>query len=410
MICSIGTVSATDLNDNSTVEVISSVDDCISVDEVTFTNDVEQSQEVASTNAATWDELKTACQSSGDKVITLTGQSYNANSQIVFGNSATIIGSSDTYITTNNPNLIPFFNSNSNLNITFLNVNFKDSNCNIFIQSAGNNELNNCIFSNITTGAGKTSVVYNTQGLMNLDNCTFTNCHTQYGTITNYGSNVRMNVDNCNFVNNNASVEPGAINNCGILNVTNSMFVGNNATWWAGAIHTHSNAQTRIIGSKFIKNHAGWNGGALFTYSKLEVYNSTFDENICDTTTGGGAIGSYNFGSSYNITIENCSFKNNKNTASGGNGGAITALNGGYLNVHGSNFTNNSADNGLAICAFNANYPNATGGVPFLQVYNNTFNNHWSNITENTVQISAGNYTFENNTFINCNQTIRGVK
>ncbi len=45
----------------------------------------------------------------------------------------------------------------------------------------------------------------------------------------------------------------------------------------------------------------------------------------------------------------------------------------------------------------------------FLQVYNNTFNNHWSNITENTVQISAGNYTFENNTFINCNQTIRGV-
>ena len=179
MICSIGTVSATDLNDNSTVEVISSVDDCISVDEVTFTNDVEQSQEVASTNAATWDELKTACQSSGDKVITLTGQSYNANSQIVFGNSATIIGSSDTYITTNNPNLIPFFNSNSNLNITFLNVNFKDSNCNIFIQSAGNNELNNCIFSNITTGAGKTSVVYNTQGLMNLDNCTFTNCHTQ---------------------------------------------------------------------------------------------------------------------------------------------------------------------------------------------------------------------------------------
>ncbi len=408
MICSIGTVSATDLNDNSTVEVISSVDDCISVDEVTFTN-VEQSQEVASTNAATWDELKTACQSSGDKVITLTGQSYNANSQIVFGNSATIIGSSDTYITTNNPNLIPFFNSNSNLNITFLNVNFKDSNCNIFIQSAGNNELNNCIFSNITTGAGKTSVVYNTQGLMNLDNCTFTNCHTQYGTITNYGSNVRMNVDNCNFVNNNASVEPGAINNCGILNVTNSMFVGNNATWWAGAIHTHSNAQTRISGSKFIKNHAGWNGGALFTYSKLEVYNSTFDENICDTTTGGGAIGSYNFGSSYNITIENCSFKNNKNTAVDGNGGAITALNGGYLNVHGSNFTNNSAGNGLAICAFNANYPNATGGVPFLQVYNNTFNNHWSNITENTVQISAGNYTFENNTFINCNQTIRGV-
>lgn len=101
MICSIGAVSATDLNDNSTVEVTSSVDDCISVDEASII-DVGQNQEVASTSAATWDELKTACQSSGDKVITLTGQSYNANSQIVFGNSATIIGSSDTYITTNN--------------------------------------------------------------------------------------------------------------------------------------------------------------------------------------------------------------------------------------------------------------------------------------------------------------------
>ena len=112
MICSIGAVSATDLNDNSTVEVISSVDDCISVDEVTFTN-VEQSQEVASTNAATWDELKTACQSSGDKVITLTGQSYNANSQIVFGNSATIIGSSDINCTPEDSNLLKSLNIQS---------------------------------------------------------------------------------------------------------------------------------------------------------------------------------------------------------------------------------------------------------------------------------------------------------
>lgn len=70
MICSIGAVSATDLNDNSTVEVTSSVDDCISVDEASII-DVGQNQEVASTSAATWDELKTACQSSGDKVITL---------------------------------------------------------------------------------------------------------------------------------------------------------------------------------------------------------------------------------------------------------------------------------------------------------------------------------------------------
>ena len=92
LICSIGAVNAADLDDNSTVEVSSDVDDSISVDDALINDNVEQSQDVASTNAATWDELKTACQSSGDKVITLTGQSYNANSQIVFGNSATIVG------------------------------------------------------------------------------------------------------------------------------------------------------------------------------------------------------------------------------------------------------------------------------------------------------------------------------
>lgn len=72
LICSIGAVNATDLDDNSTVEVSSDVDDSISVDDALINDNVEQSQDVASTNAATWDELKTACQSSGDKVITLT--------------------------------------------------------------------------------------------------------------------------------------------------------------------------------------------------------------------------------------------------------------------------------------------------------------------------------------------------
>ena len=47
------------------------MDDSISVDDALINDNVEQSQDVASTNAATWDELKTACQSSGDKVITL---------------------------------------------------------------------------------------------------------------------------------------------------------------------------------------------------------------------------------------------------------------------------------------------------------------------------------------------------
>lgn len=203
LICSIGAVNATDLDDNSAVEVSSDVDDSISVDEVPITDDVEQSQDVASTNAATWDELKTACQSSGDKVITLTGQSYNANSQIVFGNSATIVGSSDSYITLSNGNLIPFLNSNSELSITFLNVNFKDSNCDMLVQLCGNSKLENCTFDNITVGSNHKSVLYNTYGSMEVIGCNFTDCTSSFGVITNYNpsstTNVLMNVENCNL-------------------------------------------------------------------------------------------------------------------------------------------------------------------------------------------------------------------
>lgn len=53
LICSIGAVNATDLDDNSTVEVSSDVDDSISVDDALINDNVEQSQDVASTNAAT---------------------------------------------------------------------------------------------------------------------------------------------------------------------------------------------------------------------------------------------------------------------------------------------------------------------------------------------------------------------
>ncbi len=418
LICSIGAVNATDLDDNSTVEVSSDVDDSISVDEVPITDDVEQSPDVASTNAATWDELKTACQSSGDKVITLTGQSYNANSQIVFGNSATIVGSSDSYITLSNGNLIPFLNSNSELSITFLNVNFKDSNCDMLVQLCGNSKLENCTFDNITVGSNHKSVLYNTYGSMEVIGCNFTDCTSSFGVITNYNpsstTNVLMNVENCNFENNAATYAPGAINNCGILYVSNSNFTGNSARYWAGAIHTHCNAYTRISNSEFKSNTAGWNGGALYSYSKLEVYNSTFTDNNCTTNNGGGAIGAFNYISTYNVTVENCVFKDNHNlcneysnesTTSLGRGGAISVLNGGYLDVHDSTFVHNGAAIGQSICAYNTNYDNSTGGIPYLQIYNNEFVNHTVN-TNDTVFISEGNYTFRNNTFTNSPQTI----
>ena len=371
-------------------------------------------------NVDSWDELYDCCVEGSDNfILHLNDKEFVADSQITFNNNVIIIGSENSYFTVNNPNLIPFL-SNGDYDITFKNVNFKDSNCDMLIQLSGNSKLENCTFTNITVGSNHKSVVYNTNGFMDITDCTFTNCTSSFGVITNYNqqsvNNVRMNVENCNFINNIATYAPGAINNCGILNVTNSKFTGNSARFWAGAIHTHCNAYTRILNSEFISNTAGWNGGALYSYSKLEVYNSTFTDNNCTTNNGGGAIGAYNYISTYNVTIENCNFNDNNNlcgdftnesTTTLGRGGAISVLNGGYLNVHGSNFVHNSAVIGQAICAYNSDYhDNETiGGVPYLQVYNNTFINH-TKTTNDTVFISSGNYLFVNNTFINSPQTI----
>lgn len=405
-----GAVSATDIDNVTTAETTVS-DISISDVQVTETEQIEETDvnNLESGNTVTansWSTLETYCKSKNNQIIRLTDNNYNANKKIIFGNNATIIGSPSSYITGNLSDIIFVSNGKS---ITFINVTFKNINCNILMQLStnGTNTLNSCVFDNITTGTGRTSVVYNNGGFMNIINSNFTNCNTPYGTISNYNAigadRVSMNVTNCRFENNSATTEPGAINNCGLLNVTNSVFINNNAVWWAGAIHTHTNAYTRINNSNFTGNTAGWNGGALFTYSKLEVYNSIFEDNNCSTNNGGGAIGAYNYGSSYNITIENCTFNSNNNLATNGRGGAISVLNGGYLDVHDSTFNNNHADIGQAICAYTATYENATGGTPKVKIYNNTFTNHDG--TNDTVYLTGNDYTFENNTFTNSSQT-----
>lgn len=345
LVFSIGAVSATDLNDNSTTEIsYSDVDDgsvLLSNDASNDNVEINQNngnvlRSIDERNVDSWDELYDCCVEGSDNfILHLNDKEFVADSQITFNNNVIIIGSENSYFTVNNPNLIPFL-SNGDYDITFKNVNFKDSNCDMLIQLSGNSKLENCTFTNITVGSNHKSVVYNTNGFMDITDCTFTNCTSSFGVITNYNqqsvNNVRMNVENCNFINNIATYAPGAINNCGILNVTNSKFTGNSARFWAGAIHTHCNAYTRILNSEFISNTAGWNGGALYSYSKLEVYNSTFTDNNCTTNNGGGAIGAYNYISTYNVTIENCNFNDNNNlcgdftnesTTTLGRGGAI---------------------------------------------------------------------------------------
>lgn len=411
---SVSTEAITTVSDDAAEEQINEESNAVEIDNNKENVNLTRGTPV---NASNWDVLEGACESSGDKIITLTGTSYVPTNQINFTNSATIIGTDSSYITGTYTG-VPFLNENSALTITFINVKFRNMNVSNLLQLAGTNVFENCSFYNISAGTGRNAVIYNTDGTMSLIACNITNSSAGYGVVSNYKAGtvtgVVMNVDECKFINNSASVEPGAINNCGILSVNNSEFINNSAAWWAGAIHTHSNAQTVINNSNFTANVAGWNGGALYTYSKLRVYNSIFKENKCHTSAGGGAIGCSNWGSAYNITISNCTFENNTNlcgntneTPSTGTGGAISAMNSGLLKVFDSTFIHNVAKTGQAIAAYSQGYENITAGIPKVIICNNSFINH-TLTSSDTVQLS-GNYTFSFNNFTNCYQTNLGT-
>ena len=405
------------VSDDTTIEEI---DEDIKTDEISEESATVDSEPKRSNDAyaANWSALKGyGANEDIDYTIYLTNPITVDSTELTFGNSATIIGTPTNYITGGSSSKI-HFQSTGDLDITFINVTFKDMSASVLMKlsTSGINKFINCSFVNIHTYAFQSSVIWNNGGWMTFSGCNFTNCNNSYGVITNHKTynSVFMKVDDCKFENNFGRIEPGAINNCGILNVTDCTFTSNRAGQWAGAIHTHSNAYTRIVNSDFTNNVAGWNGGALYSYSKLEVINSTFTNNSCHTSAGGGAIGCSNYGSSYNITICNCNFTNNANlcghtneTPSTGTGGAISAMNDGILKVCGSTFDNNTAAYGQAIAAYSQGYispeGNITEGIPKVIIQNNTFKNHNQTNETDTVAIT-GNYTFDNNTFINCHQ------
>ena len=409
------------VSDDTTIEEI---DDDIKTDEISEESATVDSEPTRSNEAyaANWSALKGyGANEDTDYTIYLTNPITIDNSVLNFGNSATIIGTPTNYITGGSSSKI-HFQSTGDLDITFINVTFKDMSASVLMKlsTSGINKFINCSFDNIHTYAFQSSVIWNNGGWMTFTGCNFTNCNNSFGVITNHKTynTVFMKVDDCKFENNFGRTEPGAINNCGILNVTDCTFTSNRAGQWAGAIHTHSNAYSRIVGSNFTNNVAGTNGGALFSYSKLEVIDCNFDGN--NASTNGGAICGYSYGSIYNITVKDSRFTNNR--VSSGPGGAIRAMNLGYLNVSYSNFTNNHASNGQAISGITEtitycncvnctcpNCPNCENCTHYisnesanLKLYNNIYLNHTE--TSDTVTISGNEYIFNNNVFINSTQ------
>ena len=361
-----------------------------------------------------WDELKYYC-SLEDRNYTLKLKENtnfypldgeNSSYQIVIRNNVTIIGSEGAYIGDSSPDAqfisyAPMLTEDdSGIGVHIENVTFKwiatrYGNEGVFLTMGGNttNLIKNCYFYNITTTTGHSAIVYIKRGDAALENCTFLNCSNSFGCVSIYDprddpsgvcTSARMTMDNSYFEGNFASVEPGCINNCGVLIVTNTTFHNNSAYWWAGAIHTHGGANTTIYDCNFTNNTAGWNGGALYTYSWLQIFNSTFKGNKCLTNNGGGAIGACWYAHSPFIHIEETLFEDNENacweiggdsTTGTGRGGAISIMDDGLLEVYNSTFIKNSASIGTAICALEIDYSGKHSPLD-VKLIGNKFINH----------------------------------
>ncbi|ALT69888.1 Ig-like domain repeat protein [Methanobrevibacter millerae] len=445
VLCSVSAVSASEINGtDDAVGVDSDVSapcDIVSASEINGTDEVDSGDllsapSTSTVTVSTWSNLKSACTnatqydtiyvSGGITPPSTKGQISINKNVIIEGLSGSYIGgsSSNNVVTVN---YIPFSTTTNGLNITFKNLNFQNINLQnpnfftsgvlMYFAGNGNYACENCNFNNINGTGNKQSIIYLRQGAGDITNCNFTNNVLSFGTITNFYSsssstvnNARMSISDCRFTNNYGSYAPGAINNCGYMDIQNSIFENNGADKWAGAVLSFSNATTNIVNSSFKNNVAGWNGGAIYTYSILNVSDSTFEGNNCTTNNGGGAIGALSYGSTYNVTVDNCIFKNNHNLDSAGYGGAISAMDAGYFHLYYSTFINNTATTGKAIAVREGEYiddnhtwdENVTLGNPVFGIAYNTFVDveaHSNDVNIAYVSNNASYIAAHNNTF-----------
>ena len=401
VLCSLSNAFASDLNDlNLTIE---QNDDVIE-------DTVLVSQKSSEIEVDNWDDIQYYASLSDKNYVLKLKENTNyyptnvasTDSQIIFNNNVTVIGSNGAYIGDSSPNprnitytamKVP---DNSGIGITFKGVTFKWISSSyqpdgLFLIMGGNsvNYFEDCYFTDISTKYGHSAILQIKLGDAVLTNCSFINCTNDFGclSICNPNDNpttlrtlARMNVSDSYFEGNYARTAPGCINNCGILVVRNSTFCKNSAFWWAGAIHTTGGSNTTLYDCLFTDNVAGWNGGALYTYSYLQIFNTTFINNNCTTGNGGGAIGACKYQHAPYIYVQDSRFINNENTCWGtnelssgtGRGGAISIMDEGGIEVRNTTFIKNSASMGTAICAISGgNY-----GSPDVVIVGNTFINH----------------------------------
>ncbi len=158
---------------------------------------------------------------------------------------------------------------------------------------------------------------------------------------------------NDTFSDNTNAIGPGALEvSFANLVATNVTFQGNTGTVGGVAyLHGSSDYTQTFTGCTFSGNSTIQSGGALWiTAPKVTIDTSTFDDNTASGGLyGGGAI--YGGGPAPGTLVTNSTFTNNHaDNASGGNGGAIFALN--VVRATNCTFSGNQSTKGLGGAVF----------------------------------------------------------
>ena len=278
----------------------------------------------------------------------------------IYGNGATIDGDKIARI----------FKVENNVNVKFLNINFRNGKADYGGAICGGNAYN-CSFTNNTADYG--GAIY----LGNATDCTFANNAAE----KDGGAMYKSTAYNCTFIQNHADNVGGAIYEC---NATDSTFANNTAES-GGAIYG-GNAYK----CSFEENKADTFGGAMY---RGNAYDCTFTKN---KAVRGGAI--------YQGNANNCTFTDNTAEKDGGaifKGDAIsctfignTAYHGGAMNCEDNN-RNYTAEG----CTFIGNSADGGGATYFVDVFNCIFTNNTSNCDGGAVyKRTAVNCTFTGNT------------
>ena len=147
------------------------------------------------------------------------------------------------------------------------------------------------------------------------------------GAVIMQHANATLLLDHCTFSDNKATRGTGgaiAMNEAGALTIQGgTRFEGNSAGYHGGVI-SFTSGSISITDAVFHQNEAAQKGGVIYVASsgakKLDVKNSVFTENICNTTAdfGGGVLSTGQDANSNDATFDGCVFKKNSSNKQGG--------------------------------------------------------------------------------------------